>query len=162
MVTSIREPYARWMSVYLFNRQLQGNHYGIPWNISFAEFAERFNPCSLFKYYERSDVPCNLEDTDEEITERVMKIVRVFDDVIELSAEPESDLHRRIAPYVGNQYVSERKGDEPDKKMINAVNMRHESILYRELQKLKARRPEPHRTLCRHFEPDPNFRSQLD
>lgn len=97
-VTSIREPKARILSVYKYNKVTSGQHNGIHPDAPFEEFLRKFPRCALYRYYDGLSGQCG--DDKEAIESRAVNIVNRMDEVIDLTQEPISDVHSRIDKFV--------------------------------------------------------------
>lgn len=140
-VTSVREPKGRWRSMFLFNKQMKGTHYGISYKESYRRFLSKMPQCVLLDFYDGEGKEC-----DGRVEERTRKIAGRFDEVIDLFDEVNGggELRRRIAEHLVEENVSNRKkgGDgmqgELDEEVLRMEEERigKERLLY---DALKAR-----------------------
>lgn len=148
-ITSIRDPLDRWRSTFLFNRQMRGKQYGIPWNASFEYFLEKFPDCTLYHYYDQMNLRCDEAPISWE--ERLKQIVDRYDEVIDLYADDGGAggiMFERIKKFLRNKNVSERDQGVKDSQAQAMARMIPEQRLYDELAKRRLRGTRPERFPC--------------
>lgn len=150
-VTSIREPTARWNSAFLFNKWKKQTHYGIHYNSSYDEFMMQIPNCALLKYYDRGPANCKGDVKGAEFQRRMKAILERFDEVIDLYGEPETDLHKRLIPFLGLENVTKK---QPNTTLgtIPKEYLQYEQELYEALRRKRTElinRPKTGRLLCR-------------
>lgn len=133
VVTSIREPLARWESAYLFNKKKEGNHYGIPHGKGYKFFMEKFPTCSLYQYYDNTDPKCRQSTSVED---RIKPIVARYDEIIDLyeDGKPRGQLYEIIAKYLQEVNRSPRP-EESFREPFNKSRLDNETKLYTALKK---------------------------
>lgn len=147
-VTSIREPLQRWVSAYLFNKQMKGVQYGVSWNESLPFYMNNIPDCNLYNYYDRMSVHCDKGELPWQ--ERLSRIIGRFDEVIDLYAEDTGKglLSSRIQKFLGHTNVSERKGSVVVNEDFNRSRLVPEQKLYEELQKIRYKEPDAEKFPC--------------
>lgn len=133
VVTSIREPLARWESAYLFNKKKESTHYGISYEEGYKFFMEKFPACSLYQYYDSSDPRCRLGTPVEG---RIKPIVARYDEIIDLydDGKPRGQLYEIIAKYIRELNRSPRPGEE-FREGFDKTRLDNETKLYTALKK---------------------------
>lgn len=130
-VTTIRDPLLRWESAFLYNRGKRTHHYGIPWNASYESFMMRMPPCALLFYYDGQSRFCD----GEPVQERVRKIVRRYDEIVDFSEEPTGQVHELVAPYLTTLNKSPRPMDPKFRSQFDMGRLANETLLYDALRK---------------------------
>lgn len=134
VVTSIREPFARWESAFLYNREMKGNHYGISWRVGYGEFMRRMPGCALLGYYDGLGKRCEGEVSVEE---RVRRIVGRYDEVIDLDEEAGQGggvVERLIRPFLKVRNRS-RRPEQGFRERFDRRRLENETVLYEALRR---------------------------
>ena len=146
VVTSVREPYERRKSAYLWNRTLNGTHFSIPHTAPFKEFMNRMPRCQLYDYYDGKGSHCNpkfpLEQRVQDIIDRVDEVIDLYD------GTPVGPLHKLVARYIGRENESIKIKEESYVEDFDRDTLKEEQILYDRLREKRLKPPNPDRLLC--------------
>lgn len=146
VATSIREPFARWESAFWYNKRQKATHFGISWEVGYEEFMRRLPACSMLAYFDGLDKWCGGEVS---VDERVKKIVKRYDEIIDLFDEPRGMLEMVMRPYLGRKNESPRPGGW-FRGAFDRRRLENETVLYEAMKKQRGellRRPR--KRLCR-------------
>ena len=131
-VTSIREPKARILSAYKFNKLTSGRHNGIDPDAPFEEFLRLFPRCALYRYYDGEKGHCG--DDRKAMERRAANIAERMDEVIELSEEPNSHVYGMISKYLTVTNVATLKTSNSQELVIPDEIAEPEYVLYNKLR----------------------------
>lgn len=145
VVTSVREPYQRRKSAYLWNRTLNGTHFDIPHTASFKEFMNRMPRCQLHHYYDGRGWSC---DTDMSLEDRIEDIVSRVDEVIDVYDDPAGPLHKLIAGFLRRENESIKLDEKDYVQDFDRDTLKEEQMLYDRLRAKRLEPPNMNRLLC--------------
>lgn len=145
VATSIRDPFTRWESAFWYNKQQKRTHYGISWEAGYEEFMRRMPACAMLAYFDGLDKRCGGEVSVEE---RVRRIVKRYDEIIDLFDEPKGMLEGLVQPFLGKKNESPKTegvlGGAFDRRRLE-----NETFLYEAMKKRRAELLQrPKRRLC--------------
>lgn len=150
IVTSIRDPYQRRKSAYLWNRTVNGSHFAIPHTAPFREFMNLMPRCQLHHYYDGKGNQC---DPKYPLEQRVRDIVERVDEVIDLyDSTPVGPLHKFIARYIGRENESIKIKEDTYIDDFDRETLKEEQMLYDRLREKRVQPPNPDRLLCNSME----------
>ena len=145
IVTSIREPYQRRKSAYLWNRTLNGTHFSIPHTAPFSEFMNRLPRCQLYHYYDGRGMDC---DVGVPLEERIKDIIDRVDEVIDVYDEAVGPLHKLINGYMARENESIKLKEDEFVEEFDRDTLKEEQMLYDSLREKRIKAPDANRLPC--------------
>lgn len=135
-VTSIREPRERWKSMYFFIMHKQRKNFaGFTPNSTFTEFMRYYPDCVLYNYYDGLGKDCDFGKIAVE--ERLKRIVRRYDEIIEVGEQSVQDFEGRIARHLNVLNVAPRSSGYEEESDVAWGRLENEQMLYKALKKVR-------------------------